>query len=413
MNEEFDHHGAAFALGHRAMYREARSTQPILRTCKHGSFAVLTRYAECRAVLRDDATFLSGRFPDGTRLGGGVAIPPNAMRIGMIEMDGAPAKALRALLQPWFSIQAVEAAAERIGQIVDWTIDRVIDRGKCDVVSDLARPVPTLLILDILGLPFDRAERYGEILHEAVAKATGSADGMRWLTADLSALVAQGDFAEGGLIDAMVRERLDGEPLGEALVVELTMMLLFGGSDTTIATIGHALRHFTLFPEDRAALIADPALVPRAIEEILRLYSPSTGSARTVAADTEIGGEPFRQGERILCALNSANRDERQFDHPEIYDVRRPRRPHLAFGWGAHACLGQNLARADMRIMLEQILLRMADFAVDLEATRPYDSIPLVDGYHTMPLRFTPASRRAPPAQWPSLTAPRLRPSGT
>ncbi|MDB5704219.1 MAG: cytochrome [Sphingomonas bacterium] len=410
-NRDIDHHSPDFARDHVALYAHARAECPVLRSEAHGGFSILTRYADNRAALRDAGHFASGRFPrDDGRLGGGVAIPPNGMRIGMIEMDGAEATALRALLQPWFTIAAVEAASTRIAQISHWLIDSLIARGACDVVEDLARPMPTLLILDVLGLKFEHWPDYGRVLHEAVAKASGSIDGLRWLAGDLRRSVEERDYDPDGLLAALIAAEIDGVPLGTALVCELAMMLLFGGTDTTIAAIGHALRHLTEHPGDRARLIAEPQRMAAAVEEVIRLYSPSTGVARTVTAPVEIGGTQFAAGDRLLCAINSANRDEAVFADAERFDPDRPKRPHLGFGWGAHACLGQNLARADLRIFLTEILERMSDFEVDLARTERYASVPLVNGHARMPMRFTPGRPSGPVGAWPVLTAPRLRP---
>lgn len=408
---KLDHHSAEFARDHLEIYRQARAHCPVMHSGSHGGFGIVSRYADIRPALLNSGTFSSARFEQGgNRLGGGVAIPPNSMRIGMIEMDGAEAKALRAILQPWFTLAAVESASERIGQISRWLIDSLITRGSLDVVEDLARPMPSLLILDILGLPLERWRDYGRVLHEAVAKTHGSHDGLRWLVNDLRRSVEQVEYHPQGLLAALVAAELDGQPLGTPLICELAMMLLFGGTDTTIAAIGHALRHLTEFPEDRAALIADPGRIPRAVEEFLRLYSPSTGVARTVMAPVEIAGESFDPGDRLLFAINSANRDEAVFVNAECFDLERPRRPNLAFGWGAHACLGQNLARADLRILLTEILHRMPDFEVDLENTERYASIPLVSGHERMPMRFTPGDPLESVGGWPELTATRLRP---
>ncbi|MGH6614569.1 cytochrome P450 [Sphingomonas sp.] len=407
-----DHHGADFARDHHALYREARGSCPVLHSGAHGRFAIVTRYADNRAALRDSATFSSGRFAlDNGRLGGGVAIPPNGMRIGMIEMDAPRAGELRAILQPWFTIPAVEAASARIGQISRWLIDTLIERGACDVVDDLAKPMPSLLILDVLGLSLDRWRDYGRVLHEAVAKSSGSIEGLRWLAADLRRSVAEGDYDQDGLLAALMAAEVQGEPLGAAMVCELAMMLLFGGTDTTIAAIGHMLRHLTEHPEDRARLIAEPARIGAAVEEIFRLHSPSTGVARTVMAPIEIAGSSFAPGDRVMFAINSANRDEAVFVDAERFNLDRPKRPHLAFGWGAHACLGQNLARADLRIFLTEILERMPDFQVDLDRAERYTSIPLVNGHARMPMRFTPGTpSQSPVGTWPVLTMPRLRP---
>lgn len=409
-----DHHGAEFARDCHSLYRRARDSAPVLRSSCHGGFAIVTRYDDIRAVLRDSDRFSSARATaPGGRLGGGVAIPPNAMRIGIIEMDAAQATPLRRLLAPWFSIAAVEGAKARIGQISRWLIDRLAARGECDVVEDLAKPMPSLLILDVLGLPLSRWRAYGAVLHEAVAKSHGSMAGLRWLSSDLRSTIEARDFDADGLIAALSGAEIEGQPLGLDMTCELALMLLFGGTDTTIAAICHAVRHLSDHPDDRRRLIAAPEQIGEAIEEILRLYSPSTGVARTVVAPATVGGTPLAPGERVLCALNSGNRDERAFEDAESFDLGRRRRPHLAFGTGAHACLGQNLARADLRILLTDLLAAMPHFHVDPALTVPYSSIPLVNGYSAMPMRFTPrasGSATAKAEEWPSLTAPRLRP---
>jgi cytochrome P450 len=334
------------------------------------------------------------------------------MRIGVIEMDAPEATPLRNILKPWFSIAAVGAATPRIRQISRWLIDRVIASGECDVVEDLAKPMPSLLILDILGLPLSRWRAYGRVLHEAVAKTGGSMAGLRWLAGDLRLTVEAGDFDAEGLIAALVRAEFGGEPLGLDMTCELALMLLFGGTDTTIAAICHAMRHLSQHPDDRRRLIEAPARVGEAIEEILRLYSPSTGVARTVVAPATVSDVRFEPGERILCALNSGNRDEAAFEDAERFDLSRPRRPHLAFGSGVHACLGQNLARADLRILLTDVLAAIPDFRVDLARTVPYASTPLVNGYAAMPMRFTPGARGGEQAdEWPRLNASRLAPA--
>jgi cytochrome P450 len=411
---EIDHHSADFARDHHSLYRWARGEAPVLRSSCHGGFAIVTRHDDIRAVLRDSARFSSARFEvAGGRLGGGVAIPPNGVRIGVIEMDAPQATQLRRLLAPWFSIAAVEGAQARIGQISRWLIDRLIARGECDVVEDLAKPMPSLLILDILGLPLGRWRSYGRVLHEAVAKSGGSMAGLRWLAADLRSTIEAGEYEAEGLIAALVRAEFDSRPLGLDMTCELALMLLFGGTDTTIAAMCHAVRHLSEHPRDRRRLIEGRADIGDAVEEILRLHSPSTGVARTVVAPAAIAGVCFTPGERVLCALNSGNRDDSAFDDAGRFDLVRPRRPHLAFGAGAHACLGQNLARADLRILLTDLIAAVPDFHVDPALTVPYTSTPLVNGYAAMPMRFTPRlpeSAAATADEWPRLTAPKLRP---
>jgi len=291
-------------------------------------------------------------------------------------------------------------------------VDGVIAKGSCDVVVDLAMPMPMLLVLDILGLPLDRASTYGPALLDAVAKKQGSLKGMRWLVSDLNNVIERGDFHEAGLVAALNKAEVCGERLPRALVCELVMMTLFGGGDTTISAIGHMMVHLSRNPADRERLIDDATLMPQAIEEVLRLHSPSTGVARTVTCPVEIAGVSFSPGDRVICAVNSANRDEGMFAQAEHFDLDRPPTAHLAFGGGLHTCLGQNLARADIRVLMTEVLRRMPDFEVSLDAVEPYRTIPMVNGYTAMPIRFTPGLPSAPTrAAAPRLTAPRFAPA--
>ncbi|QGZ93747.1 cytochrome P450 [Terricaulis silvestris] len=412
-HRDLDHHSAEFARDHREIYRDARARCPVLHSDAHGGFHVLTRFADVRAALRNSAALSAGRFRDEEgNLQGGVAIPPNGMRIGIIEMDPPEGTALRALLRPWFSRSAVEARTDRIAELARWVIDGVIAHGRCDAVTDIAMPMPLLLVMDILGLPLDRALNYGSAVLEAVAKKPGSLKGMHWLVADLNDTIERGGYHGAGLVAALLRAEIDGERLPRDLVVELVMMLLFGGGDTTISAICSLMLHLSRNPADRAGLIEDESLLPRAIEEILRLHSPSTGVARTVVEPVEIAGVAFSPGDRVICAVNSANLDEATFKDADRFDLNRPSNPHLSFGSGLHACLGQNLARADIRVLMTEILRRMPDFEIDLDAVEPYGSIPMVYGFNAMPMRFSSGKPSAPtrPAE-PVLTTPRFVPA--
>jgi len=409
---KFDHHSEAFSKNMDEFYRNARKECPVFHSESYGGFTVLTRYADIRAALRNHATYFSGRFVDHNgRTGGGVAIPPNAFRIGIIEMDPPEATAVRNVLTPWFSLDAINAGSARIEQLAQWVVDTVIERGGCDVVRDLATPMPSLLILDHLGLPLDRAAEYGPILHQAVAKASGSAPKLKWLLNDLERTITMKEYRDDSLVAALVNAHVQGSRLSLELVAELTMMLLFGGTDTTISAISSAMFHFSENESDRQRVIEHPALLPTAIEEILRLYCPATGVARTVRQPTEVAGVKLSPGDRVLCPLNSGNRDDSVFTHAEEFRLDRPAKPHLAFGAGVHACLGQNLARADLRIYLTEILQRMPDFKVDVAHSERYRSAPLVNGFTAMPVRFTPRERRPHTRSvLPHLTAPRIVP---
>ncbi len=396
----FDHHAADFAAGWREQYRELRETCPVLRVPGHGGFVLLTRYEDIRRVLLASKDFVSGRDlviegVPGT-VAGGVTVPTNPFRMGMMEMDAPESLTLRRILVPWFSAKAVELTAPHIAEMVTWCLDRVIESGRCDVVDDLANPLPALVTLDLLGLPLRNWERYARVLHHAVYREKGSARELARLQADLRSIVEERKTSPSAVmtpIDALLAAEAEGVPLPADLVVELVYMLLSGGIDTSTALIAHGVRYLSAHPEVAAELRAKPEMIAGAVDEMLRFYSPGTGIARTAVRDTTLGGLAAKAGERIFMGTGAANTDPAEFGQPEILDVHREAGRHLAFGAGIHRCLGSFLAPREMAILLTEVLTRMPDLRVDEAAVRPYETIPLVAGFKAMPATFTPGPK--------------------
>ena len=396
----FDHHAAEFAAGWREQYREIRETCPVLRVPGHGGYVLLTRYEDIKRVLLAPKDFVSGRDlviegVPGT-VAGGVTVPTNPFRMGMMEMDAPESLMLRRILVPWFSAKSVELNAPHIAEMVTWCLDRVIESGRCDVVDDLANPLPALVTLDLLGLPLRNWERYARVLHHAVYRQKGSARELAWLLADLRAIVEERKTSPSAVmtpVDALLAAEVEGIPLSVDLVVELVYMLLSGGIDTSTALIAHGVRYLSAHPEVAAELRAKPDMVAGAVDELLRFYSPGTGIARTAIRDTTLGECPVRAGERIFMGTGAANSDPAEFGDPDTLDVRREAGRHLAFGAGIHRCLGSFLAPREMAILLTEVLTRMPDLRVDEPSVRPYETIPLVAGFKAMPATFTPGPK--------------------
>jgi cytochrome P450 len=398
--QEFDHHSTAFAADWRRVYRDLRESCPVARVPSHEGFTVLTRYDDIRQVLQSSKDFVCGRDLEiegvpGT-VPGGVTIPTNPFRMGMMEMDAPESLVLRRILVPWFSVKAVDLHAVHIRDLVTWCIDRVIESGRMDIVADLANPLPALVTLDLLGLPLENWQAYAAVLHGAAYREKGSVKGLAWLLADLRSIVGQRRAEPAAVptpVDAMIGAEVGGAPMPEELVVELVYMLLSGGVDTSTAIIAHCLRYLSAHPSAAAELREDEALLPGAVEEMLRYFSPGTGVARTAVHDTVIGDVQVKAGERILVALGAANCDPQEFGHPDELDIHRDARRHLAFGAGLHRCLGSFLAPREVAILLSETLRRMPDLRVDESGVRPYEVIPLVSGFRAMPATFTPGRK--------------------
>jgi cytochrome P450 len=288
-----------------------------------------------------------------------------------------------------------------MAEIVTWTVDRVIESGRIDFVDDLANPLPALVSLDYFGLPLERWEEYAIALHQAAYREKGSVRKVVALVEDLRGVVAERRRTleprppeEQDIIDRLLTAEVDGAPMDDETIINLIFMLLNGGIDTSTALIASMFGWLGGHPQRRAELAADPSKIPGAVDEMLRYFSPGTGVARTVMKPVELSGKHLEPGDRVLLALGAANLDEEMFPEPgEVRLDRDNNSKHLSFGFGIHRCLGAFLAPAEMTMLLEEVLRRMPDYAVDHDAVVPYPSIPLVNGFIKMPATFTPGER--------------------
>lgn len=396
--EQFDHHTEHFADHWREIYRDLRGSCPVPHTEAHGGFHVITRYADVKRVMSDPETFASGRdlsFGDVTT--GGVTIPINPVQMGMMETDPPLSQAYRRPIANLFTSKAITAFEPRMAEIISWAVDRVIEAGRLDFVDDLANPIPAMISLDYFGLPLDKWETYATALHKAAYREKGSARAVMALVGDIEEIVASRRETAGqreDVVDRLLTAEVNGAPLPTGEVVNQIFMLLNGGIDTSTALIAGMFGYLGSRPDERAALAADPSLIPNAVDEMLRYFTPGPGIARTVTAPVELSGTQLKPGDRILLALGSVNYDEDVFECPEEVRLARDNASkHLAFGFGLHRCLGAFLAPAEMRLLLEEVLRRFPNYEIDTERVVHYPTIPLINGYIAMPATFTPGPR--------------------
>jgi cytochrome P450 len=402
--EQFDHHSEHFAQHWRDTYRELRSTCPVAHSELHGGFSVVTRYSDVKQALSDPETFACRRdvtLDDGTSLAGGVTVPVNPVQMGMMELDPPESQAFRKVLAPRFTAKAIKEYRPRLAEMVSWIVDRVIGSGRIDFVDDLANPLPALVSLDYFGLPLDKWEFYATALHKAAYREKGSARAVGELLVDLEAVMAQrratlmdGAESRNDVLDRLLTQEVDGAPMAPDVALNMMFMLLNGGIDTSTALIASMFLYLGRHPEYRAQLAAEPTLIPAAVDEMLRYFTPGTGVARTVVKAVELGGTQLEPGDRILLGLGSANLDADVFAEPDEVELARDNSSkHLAFGYGVHRCLGAFLAPAEMIALLEEVLMRMPEYAIDVDRVRQYPTIPLVNGYLSMPATFAPGER--------------------
>ncbi|MDE0669388.1 MAG: cytochrome P450 [bacterium] len=384
----FDHHAAAFARDPWSVYADLRAAR-VAYSETYGGFYVLSRYSDVWDAARDDETFSSDREVVLPATGVGRLIPLNA--------DPPDLQRYRSALFPYFTQRAAEAMAGDIRRFTAATIDAFIESGHCDLICDLAAPVPAMTTLELMGLAPEDWAVLAEPLHDLIAYPTEhpnheSARAGVWAIRERFAAeaAARAVAPRDDMVTHLLGLEADGT-LSRDEVVDLLMMVTIGGFDTTMAAIGSALLYLERHPDERRRLAAEPALLPAAVDEFLRFEAPVQGFARTVTRDIEIGGCPIPAGETVFLLWGSANRDPEAFERPD--DVLLDRRPnrHLTFGVGGHRCLGAHLARVEMRVVLAEALRRLGDYTIDAEGVRWPASVGILYGRAHIPATFTPA----------------------
>ena len=327
--------------------------------------------------------------------------PPLPM---MIDFDAPEHVRRRRLVSEGFTPRRVRAMEDRLRLVCDSLIDRVCERGSCEFVNELAAPLPIIMIGDMLGVaPEDRDDllRWSDVM----LKSQGSPEPDAMEQA-MQAFIAYTDYinpvladrrATGStddLVGVLAHAEIDGDSLDDASLVHETLLILIGGDETTRHVISGGVEELLAHPDQHEKLAADPdGLMPGAVEEMLRWVSPIKNMARTATHDVQLGDAQIHAGQEILLLYPSANRDETVFDDPETFDITRSPNPHMAFGFGAHFCLGNQLARLELRVMVERLLARLPDLhlAVD-RAELPRRKANFISGIETMPVEFSPTA---------------------
>ena len=336
----------------------------------------------------------------------GITIPakPVPIRAGILEMDPPDHKTYRGVLNPYLSPAAVQRWEPFIAEVVRASIDEKIASGRMDFVDDLANIAPAVLTLAMLGIPLKDWPIYCEPTHALLYTPEDSPEMERVLEGNMAmamALLANvaaiRDHPRPGIIDGLVKLRIDGAPAPEMEILGMLTLLIGGGFDTTTALTAHALEWLGEHPDQRQRLSEQrDTLLDSATEEFLRFYTPAPGDGRTFAEDCEVDGIEFKEGERLYISWSMANRDPAVFPDPNEIVLDRKGNRHFAFGIGIHRCVGSNLGRAVFKSMLTAVLDRMPDYRCDPEGTVHYETIGVIQGMRHLPATFTPGKPLGP-----------------
>ncbi|MEU8773667.1 cytochrome P450 [Streptomyces sp. NPDC048606] len=344
-------------------YGPLREGRPLSRVTLFDGRSVwaVTGHAEARALLADGRLSTNREndaFPATSRRLKGIRF----RRTALLGVDDPEHNAQRRMLIPSFTLKRTAALRPAIRQIVDRLLDAMEAAGPgAELVGAFALPLPSMVICDLLGVPYEDHEFFEE-QSRRLLRGPELADvekAREALDAYLEGLIGRKRSAPGdGLLDELIATRLETGETDVPELVALALILLVAGHETTANMI--SLGAFTLLrhPERLAELRADPKLMPEVVEELMRFLSIADGLLRVAARDIEIAGVTIRKDEGVVFPTSVINRDEAVFEEPDALDWNRPNRHHLAFGFGIHQCLGQNLARAEMEIALGALFER-------------------------------------------------------
>jgi cytochrome P450 family 142 subfamily A polypeptide 1 len=352
----------------------------------------VSRYEDVRAIGQDPQTFSS---TGGSR--------PNFPLPYMIDMDAPEHRWRRRLVSAGFTPQAVRDRQGRIRQVCDEIVDAVCEKGACDLVADIAAPLPLVMVADMLG--FDPGD-WGRLLEwsDTMLLSQGS-DDPDAITKATTAFVEWDTFvrrliderrANGStddLLGVLVQGEVDGERLDDNSLVHEALLLLVGGDETSRHVISGGMEALLRRRSQLEDLARDRSLLPVAVEEMLRWVTPIKNFSRKTTRDVELHGATIAAGQSVLLLYPSANRDESVFAEPEAFDVRRQPNDHVAFGFGAHLCLGHRLARAEIAGMVDRILERLPDLHLAVDDKAPLRVSNFIVGFETLPVNFTPTAR--------------------
>jgi cytochrome P450 len=383
---DFDHTDPQWTDDPFPIWDQLRAAGPVVHTDRFLGCYLPTTYEAVKQIAYDTEHFSSRRVivrdvrPDLT-----ARAPP-------ITSDPPEHKPAKQLLLPPFTPDAMKKLEPRVRAICNELIDEFIADGKCDAAARYSRHIPVRAIANMLGIPEKDGDLFIKWIHEILELGIKDDAILMRAVQEMTGYFAahiedRKKLPTDDLISALMRAKgPDGQPLEDGHVLGSLRLLLIAGIDTTWSAIGASLWHLAKTPSDRARLVAEPELMPIAVEELLRAYSPVT-MAREVMKETTISDCPVKPGNMVLLSFPAANRDPAVFPDADKVVLDRKENRHAAFGLGIHRCVGSNLARMEMVVALEEWLKRIPEFSLDPAGTVTW-SQGTVRGPRQLPVLF-------------------------
>ncbi len=381
-------------------YRRLRDEAPVYRDAVNEIWGI-SRYQDVVDVEKDPDRYTSSQ---GSR-------PRIVGDVSSINNDDPLHQNKRRLVARRFTPRSVKSHEERVRGVVTTLLDRVAPRGECEVVHDLAAPLPARVICEMLGFSADlapRCQQWSEVT--MLSGGTYPVDGARpqpgeatmtavleFADAALETLAARRAEPRDDLLSVWAHADVtfpDGttRPMSDDEIVHEALLLLDGGAETTRTVIGTMCLELARHPDQRALLAADPGiLADTGVEEFIRWVTPILNMRRTATEDHELHGHEIHAGDELLLMYSSANRDERAFEDPDRLDVTRQHNHHVAFGFGTHFCLGASLARLEIGVLFEELVRRIPEWHLAAGAEPRRVPSAFACAYEAVPVEFAPA----------------------
>lgn len=381
----FDHHDPRLGRDSHAVYAAMRERCPVAHSDRHGGFWVLSDFESVHYAMQHHELFTT--HPS-------VTIPAGlGNRRPMLPMEVDPPVHIkyRGLLAPVFSPRRINALEPGIRGVADQLIDGFVDRGECEFMGEFAEQFPTIIFTDMMGLPVEEAPRFHQWKNVLLHGHHDDVDGSLRATAGKELneyLVALLEERKGRRADDIISVLLDAEVEGEKLtdqeVLDMTFLLFLAGLDTVTSSLGLQFLALAQRPDLRDQLVADPGLIPAAVDELLR-YESLVLAGRTATTDVELGGQLIRAGDRVLINTVAANRDPARFPEPEEIRFDRGHTGHVAFAVGPHRCVGSHLARMELKVAYEHFHRRIPNYRL-AEGAEIHRHASSVAGLEALPL---------------------------
>ena len=397
---KYDLYSHTFKVNAYKTFKTLRTQNPILRQLSlDGSTMIwfVSRYDDVEAVLRDPRFVRDERSAKPLEQAWQRSPLEDLISNHMLNKDGDDHHRLRALVSQAFTPKRVRELRPRIQAIADELLDGLQGQGKMDLISDFAFHLPTIVILEMLGVPTRDREKFKAWSNAAVSPVLNESD-LTGFYAHMQAFMAylRELFAarraepQDDLVSALIQAEQSGDSLSENELFSTVFLLIVAGHETTVNLIGNSVLALIFNPDALTELKNDPTLMPNAVEEFLRFDgSVERALNRWAAEDVELRGQTIHRGDPVILILGAANHDPEKFTQPDELDLNRQPNPHLGFGKGVHYCLGAPLARLETEIALNTLLQRLPELRLDgLESNLRWRNTPGFKGLEALPVAW-------------------------